>query len=115
MMRKKRRLEQFIFYDYNGIADHLEKMAAKGWRLSKISGNVWTYEAIEPTESTELKYTVTYFSEASEFNPYPTENQQVFLDYCEEAGWKLAAEWAQMQILYSDRKDLHRGNCRYQA
>lgn len=105
MRAKKRRFEQFIFYDYSGIADHLEKMAAKGWRLSKISGNVWTYEVIEPTESTELKYTVTYFSETSEFNPYPTENQQVFLDYCEEAGWKLAAEWAQMQILYSDRKN----------
>lgn len=102
MKTKKRRFEQFIFYDYKGIADHLEKMAAKGWLLSKISGNFWTYERIEPTD---IRFTVTYFSEASEFNPYPTENQQVFLDYCEEAGWKLAAEWAQMQILYSKCKN----------
>jgi len=29
MRTKKRRFEQFIFYDYKGIADHLEKMAAK--------------------------------------------------------------------------------------
>ncbi|MBQ8814552.1 MAG: DUF2812 domain-containing protein [Lachnospiraceae bacterium] len=102
MRTKKRRFEQFIFYDYNGIARHLEKMARDGWLLSKISGNFWTYERIEPSD---LHFTVTYFSEASEFNPYPTENQQVFLDYCEEAGWKLVTEWAQMQILYSDRED----------
>ena len=102
MRMKKRRFEQFIFYDYNGIAGHLEKMARDGWLLTKISGNFWTYERTRPAE---LHFTVTYFSEASEFNPYPTENQQVFLDYCEEAGWKLAAEWAQMQILYSDREN----------
>lgn len=96
----KRRIEQFSFYDYTGIERHLERMAQKGWRLSKITRFYWEYRAAEPRK---LAYTVTYFSEASEFNPYPTENQQIFYEYCAEAGWELAAEWAQMQIFCSEQ------------
>ena len=102
MKAKKRRMERFIFYDYNGIAAHLEKMAASGWMLEEITSLFWVYRRIEPAD---FKFTVTYFSEASEFNPYPTENQQVFLDYCEKAGWTLVTEWAQMQILCSEMEN----------
>lgn len=56
-------------------------------------------------EPQQLTYTVTYFSEASEFNPYPTENQRTFHEYCKDAGWSLVAEWAQMQIFCSERED----------
>lgn len=102
MKTTKRRLEQFLFYDYTGIERHLERMAERGWQLHKITRLYWEYRRIEPQK---LTYAVTYFSEASDFNPYPTENQQTFHEYCKEAGWKLVAEWAQMQIFCAEREN----------
>lgn len=102
MKATKRRLEQFLFYDYTGIERHLERMASKGWQLHEITRFGWEYRKTEPRQ---LTYTVTYFSEASEFNPYPTENQQTFYEYCKDAGWKLVAEWAQMQIFCAEREN----------
>ncbi|MEA4925964.1 MAG: DUF2812 domain-containing protein [Syntrophomonadaceae bacterium] len=98
----KRRFEQFLFYDYTGIETHLTKMAAKGWQLHKITRLYWEYRKTEPQK---LTYTVTYFSEASEFNPYPTENQQTFHEYCKDAGWNLVTEWAQMQVFCTEREN----------
>ncbi|MGB8454739.1 MAG: DUF2812 domain-containing protein [Anaerocolumna sp.] len=71
----KHRFEQFLCYDHTGIERHLERMSAKGWQLQKIARFGWEYRKTEPQK---LTYAVTYFSEASEFNPYPTENQQTF-------------------------------------
>lgn len=102
MKATKRRFEQFLFYDYTGIERHLEWMASKGWQLHKITRLYWEYRRTEPQK---LTYTVTYFSEASEFNPYPTENQETFREYCKDAGWKLVAEWAQMQIFCTEREN----------
>ncbi|KPU42465.1 hypothetical protein OXPF_42500 [Oxobacter pfennigii] len=98
----KRRFEQFLFYDYTSIETHLAEMAAKGWQLKKITPFYWEYRRTEPQKIT---YAVTYFSEASEFNPYPTENQQTFHEYCKEAGWNLITEWAQMQIFCTEQEN----------
>lgn len=97
---KKRKLEIFMFHDASTIEKYLEKMAAKGWLLAQASNYFWTYEKIEPNK---LTFTVTYFSEASDFNLYPSKNQEVFYEYCEAAGWQLASEWKQMQIFYTDQ------------
>lgn len=102
MKQTKYRFENFSFHDFAGIERHLEAMAQKGWLLDKITAFAWRYRRIEPKK---LHFSVTYFSEASEFNPYPTPNQQTFLDYCADAGWNLAAEWAQMQILWSEQEN----------
>ncbi|MBQ8814553.1 MAG: DUF2812 domain-containing protein [Lachnospiraceae bacterium] len=102
MKTKKRRFEGFLFYDYEHVARHLEKMAHKGWLLSKITKLYWEYQRIEPTE---LHFAVTYFSEASQWNPSPSYRQEEFWAYCEAAGWKLAAEWEQMQIMYSEEEN----------
>jgi len=102
MRETKRRIEQFMFCDYAGIERHLERMALKGWQLSKITRLGWLYRKAKPRK---LSYTVTYFSEASEFNPYPTENQQTFHEYCGRAGWQLIAEWAQMQIFCAEAEN----------
>lgn len=95
-------MENFLFYDSERIVAHLERMALKGWQLETITPYYWQYRKCEPRE---VRYCVTYFSEASEFNPGPTENQQTFLDYCEEAGWKFVTSWAQMQIFSSEEED----------
>ncbi|WP_027400029.1 DUF2812 domain-containing protein [Anaerovorax odorimutans] len=103
MRTTKHRFEQFQFYDYTGIKMHLEKMALKGWKLHKITRLYWEYRKIEPKK---LTYTVTYFSEASEFNPYHTDNQITFHEYCKNGGWNLVAEWAQMQIFCTEDEDI---------
>ena len=92
--------EQFLYYDGEGIARHLEKMAARGWRLEKIGALTWRYGRAEPAG---VHYAVTYFPEASEYNPYPTDSQEEFYDYCREAGWDLVTEWDQMQIFSTER------------
>ena len=97
-MDKKYRFEQFLFTDYQAIEAHLAHMASKGWLLEKIGRAFWVYRRSAPQK---LTYTVTYFSEASEFNPRPTDNQQAFYEYCRAAGWEFVAGMAQMQIFVS--------------
>lgn len=101
MADKKRRIESFIFYNHTGIERHFEKMAKKGWMIESLSNYFWTYRRIEPSN---IKFTVTYYAKASEFDPHPSEEQQVFLDMCEHTGWKLAASWFQMKIFYNENE-----------
>lgn len=100
MARRRYWPEQFLYYDGEGIARHLEKMAARGWRLEKIGALTWRYGRMEPAG---VHYAVTDFPEASEYNPYPTDSQEEFYDYCREAGWDLVTEWDQMQIFSTER------------
>ena len=100
MVRGRYWPEPFLYYDGEGIARHLEKMAAKGWRLEKIGALCWRYGRVEPAG---VHYAVTYFPEASEYNPYPTDSQEEFYDYCREAGWNLVTEWDRMQVFSTER------------
>ena len=102
MKTTKRRFEFFTFYDHTGIARHLEWMAQKGWLLQGIHGNLWSYRAIPPTK---LSFTVTYYPDASAFDPEPSEGELCFQDFCAHTGWQLAASSAQLQIFYNDRPD----------
>ncbi|MGM9973724.1 MAG: DUF2812 domain-containing protein [Clostridiaceae bacterium] len=99
---KKRRLELFQINDNEAIEMHLANMAKKGWFLEKAGRILWTYTSGEPQDIT---YEVTYFSEASDFNPYPTENQQTYYEYCEAAGWTLVAQRDEIQIFRAVRED----------
>ena len=101
-MKVRHRMEGFSFYDYDNIAIHLEKMAQKGWMLEKIWNGFWKYRKIRPQK---LKFAVTYFWEASDENMQHTENQEIFLESCEQAGWRLCAEWMQMQIFCSEQEN----------
>ena len=102
MKTKKRRLEALSFYDHTGIERHLADMARKGWMIEQISNYYWTYHRIEPQE---LKFTVTYFPQASDFDPAPSEAQQTLMDFCADTGWELACTWFQMQIFYNAAED----------
>jgi len=102
MRQTKTRLELFSFYDHRGIAAHLERQARQGWMLDKIGNWGWKYRKIEPRE---VKFYVTYFPKASAYDPGPSEQEQTFRAYCEEAGWKLAASSAQLQVFYCDAPD----------
>jgi len=90
-----RRLERFPFYDFTGIETHLQNMAARGWLLKERGNTFWTYEKIPPQE---LTFAVSYLPDWSEFDPQPTDGQQLYYELCESAGWVLVATWNKMQI-----------------
>ena len=87
MKNTKKRLEVFSFYDHAGISKHLEKMAEKGWMIEQMSNFGWVYHRIEPKT---VKFAVSYYPKASEFDPEPTDEQKTFHEFCAHTGWKLA-------------------------
>ena len=99
MRERKRRVEAYSFFDHKGIAAHLEYMAAKGWMIEKLTNFGWVYRRITPKK---LHFAVSYYPKASEFDPEPSEEQQVFHDFCRHTGWKLACASGQMQIFYNE-------------
>lgn len=102
MRKTKRVFAQFTFFDRTGIQNLLEKQAEKGWMLEKISQYGWKFRRTEPAK---INFSVTYFPEASIFDPEPSEKQKSFWDLCEHTGWKLASYNAQMQIFYNEKEN----------
>lgn len=102
MKDTKRRVEFFSFYDHTGIEKHLEKMAAKGWMLDKLGTYLWYYRRCGPKP---MKFCVTYYPRASQFDPEPSEGELDFREFCERTGWKLAASSAQLQIFRNEDPD----------
>ena len=91
----------FSFHDHTGITHHLEKMALKGWLLDR-TGFFWAYRKA-PRQY--VRYAVTYFPSSSDFNPTLPENEAIFRDFCESAGWEFVAQAGEMQIFRSFRPD----------
>lgn len=102
MKNTKRRIEPLSFFDHTGISAHLEKMAAKGWMLDKITNIGWVYRRIEPKN---IHFAVSYYPKASEFDPEPSEEQKMFHDFCAHTGWQLACTSAQLQIFFNEREN----------
>lgn len=102
MKELKYRVELFSSYDHTGIEKHLEKMAEKGWLLEKITPFFRVYRRAEPQK---LRYAVTYFPKASEFDPEPQEGQLIYEDYSARIGWTFVCRFAQMQIFRNAEED----------
>lgn len=99
MKEQKRRIETYAFYDHTNIEKHLAEMAQKGWMLAKINRFTWEYHRVEPKV---IHFAVTYYPQASEFDPEPLEGQLIYRDYSERCGWKFICSSAQMQIFYNE-------------
>lgn len=56
-------------------------------------------------EPKKLRFSVTYFPSASEFDPGPTDGELTKLDFCEQDGWVLAVKWGVMQIFYNENEN----------
>ena len=95
MKDRKRRLETFSFYDRTGIEAHLKQMAEKGWMISEMTTLGWIYKRVEPKP---LTFAVSYYPKASEFDPEPTEGQNVYHDLSARTGWQFVCNSAQMQV-----------------
>ncbi len=99
---KKRRIELFAEYDCTGISRHLEKMAAKGWMIEKISNySCWTYRRTEPKN---VHFAVSYYGNATVYDPQPTEKQERFYEYCAHTGWELICTKGPMQIFCNEQE-----------
>lgn len=101
MKEMKRCFCNFSFYDQQAIQEKLEEMAESGWMLEK-TGFMWTYKRIEPKK---LRFSVTYFPNASDFDPSPTEGELTKIDFCRQDGWNLVTTWGVMQIFCNEDLD----------
>lgn len=95
MKQKKRGFNLYSYYDFSGMARHLEDMARQGWQLENIGSQFWTYRRCPPTE---MRYSVVYFEKASDLDAAPSQEQQGFWEMCRTAGWELATSRGVMQI-----------------
>ena len=77
-------------------------MAAKGWMIERMSNFGWVYHRIDPKP---VKFAVSYYPKASEFDPEPTDEQKTFHEFCAHTGWKLACTSAQLQIFYNEQEN----------
>ncbi len=102
MKNVKRCFCNFSFYDQQAIQSTLENMAKKGWMLQKTGKYMWTYKKIEPKK---LRFSVTCFPSASDFDSGPTDEELTRIDYCHQDGWFWIANWGTMQIFYNENMD----------
>lgn len=102
MKNKRWEMPLFSFYDRTGMERYLEKRARQGWLLEKMSGLGWTFRRI-PLRP--LTFTVSYYDQTSLYEPEPSERRQIFRDFCEHAGWRLAAASPWLQVFYNDQPD----------
>lgn len=98
----KRRIEYYPLYDRDGIAAHLESMAAEGWQLERITATFWYYHRAEPQQ---LHYAVTYDTDGSAFDPVPNGDNADFYELCAHQGWEFVTAFAEMQIFVNSRPD----------
>ena len=97
----KRELFHFSFHDHTGITRHLEQMAQKGWILES-AGFFWKYSPCAPQN---IRYAVTYFSDAADPDNPLGEKESLFRDLCESAGWEFVARYHEMQIFRNFQKN----------
>lgn len=102
MKETKKILCHFSFYDQVRIQEKLEEMAEQGWMVDKPGNFTWTFKRMEPKK---LRFSVTYFPSASEFDPGPTDGELTKLDFCAQDGWVLAVKWGVMQIFYNENEN----------
>ncbi len=102
MRTVKRTFVNVSFYDSEAIQQKLEQMAAQGWMIAKAGSLFWTYEKIPPQK---LRFAVTYFPGASEFDPRPSEKQLEKEELCAQDGWRLVLRWDAIQIFCTGRED----------
>ena len=102
MKNKKTCIKQFAYYDKTGIVKYLEEQALLGWKLVKTNSVIWHFERIEKMS---LKYEVTYFTKASQFDAKPTNEQKDFEEFCKHHGWELVGESGELKIFCNENEN----------
>lgn len=102
MKEIKRQIIRYAFYDQLSLQTHFEKMAQKGWLIEKINSFFFQFRRITPQT---LHISVTYFPDASDFDPAPSDKQQMMEAFAAKDGWKLLTRWGQMQVFCNDANE----------
>jgi len=102
MKETRRKLEFFAPYDYDGMASYFEKMAADGWLIVGVKGNLWKYKKIQPQK---LKFAVTHFEYFTVNEAAPDNGQNEFVQMCAESGWQLTAHNKTLMVFVTDSED----------
>ena len=88
--------------DAAAMEKKLEQLAERGWLLERVTNWGWHLRRAEPQQ---VKYTVTYFPDASVFDSGVTAGQEVYGDYCRAAGWECVSAYGPIQYFRSARPD----------
>ncbi|MDR1628840.1 MAG: DUF2812 domain-containing protein [Oscillospiraceae bacterium] len=98
---KLKRLHWFQIYESEAMGVFLEEMAQKGWKLNRIEGNSFCFEAIEPQK---LHYAVEVFAKGSMLDSSPTAAGLEYIAFCREGGWDFVCMTGQRYIFVSKEK-----------
>lgn len=86
--------------DYKNTEKYFEKMAAKGWMISKIGKMFYIFEKIEPRE---IDFNVSLLYENTPYD-YPDDTPyNDYEDLCRESGWQPCFRNAVYQIFYKEK------------
>jgi|GEM_PF-4178129 len=102
MFNTKRYINLYTPLDGDAITKRLEKYAKRGWQVRHYGDFIVTLEKDEPKDT---KYAVTFFPDATQFDPAMPPSQETYLDMCESAGWRLIKAQGPMHIFRNDRTD----------
>ena len=102
MSNKKVHVNFHTPMDGDALARMLEKQARKGWHLVKYGDFLLHFEK---GEALDTHYAVTFFPDATYYDPHMPAEQETYIDMCAQAGWTLVAAKGPMQIFKTDRSD----------
>ena len=89
-------------YDTKGITEFLNRMATKGWRLTKKRG---VYYRFVKTDKAFIKYDITYFADASKENDYLPYGADRYFEMRQAAEWQFVTNDNKMMIFSSENPD----------
>ena len=99
---KKYRLRMFRYNNYKSMEEKLSNMAERGWFLDNVGSFFWTFRKDKPRR---LTYDISFFPDGADIDYYRTEEQETFLEYCEDSGWKLVGTDGKVHVFATDVED----------
>lgn len=102
MKDRKHSYRFYAQYDISGMIEYLNKMAQKGWILSKKSG---VYYRFVRTDKTYFKYGITFFADANKDNNFYPYGADRYFEIRQAAGWQFLVNDQKMMIFISEDPD----------
>lgn len=102
MMKEKNTLKKFMMFRYTDLktmCEYLEDMSEKGWALKSMSSFMVEFERIELRK---VRYAVELLDTVSAYSDEISENEQEYIDMCEQAGWEFVCNKRQMYIFRTE-------------
>lgn len=102
MKDKVKKLMLIGYFRYDDIEKKLNKLSEKGLVLESAKGIFWTFKK---EKVTNIKYTITFFSDTSVFDSSPNNKQKDYYNYAKSAGWDIVSDLDFIQIFKSNKEN----------